>query len=266
VRSDALPGSVSGSVLATGYSGDAMRAYFAGDFGKLLAAADAFLLTPAGRWDMQVRGLRSVLRILRGEVAPSRSEPVGTVSDDIDDALDAARGSGFHRLHWTALGLGALCRALAGRRRDAATMITELVETWRPVPALASGEWVTAAAYAAALTGPEAASLLHTALAAVEHRTPWAEAALQTVTASTAGDAAGYLAAAKIYAGIPDATDRVLALALAAGELDRTGDRAGADAALREVRAFAHRNHPPGLLRLAHAPADTVLTPLPQTG
>ncbi|WP_345537526.1 ATP-binding protein [Phytohabitans rumicis] len=262
--SDALLGSVSGSVLATGYSGEAMRAYFAGDFGKLLAAADAFLHTPTGRWDMQVRGLRSVLRILRGELA--RSEPVGPAPDDVDDALDTARRSGFHRLHWTALGLGALCRALAGRRSEAATLLTELVDAWRPVPALASGEWITAAAYAAALTGPESASLLRTALEAVEHRTPWAEAALHTVTAAAGGAGAGYLAAAKIYAAIPDATDRVFALALAAGELRKAGDRAGADAALREVRAFAHRNQAPGLLHLAHAPIDTRLTPLPQTG
>jgi hypothetical protein len=239
-----LGGGTNTGVLATGYSGEAMRAYFAGDFGALLTAADAFLHTPTGRWDMQVRGLRSVLRILRGEPH----------ADDVQEAVDTARGSGFHRPYWTALGLGALCRALAGRRREATALLDELVAAWRPVPALASGEWVAAAAYAAALTGPDAAALLRAALAEVPHRTPWSEAAAHTV--SGAG-AAGFLEAAEIYAGIPDATDRVLALALAAGELRRAGDQAAAETALQEVRAFAHRNKAPGLLRLASRASST---------
>jgi hypothetical protein len=247
-----LGGGTDPGVLATGYSGEAMRAYFAGDFPALLAAADAFLHTPTGRWDMQVRGVRSVLRILRGEPH----------ADDVDEALDTARTSGFHRPHWTALGLGALCRALAGRRREAAALLDELVAAWRPVPALASGEWVAAAAYAAAMTGPDAAALLRSALGEVPHRTPWTEAALHTVSA-TPGSAGGLLAAAEIYAGIPDATDRVLALALAAGELRRSGDHTAAEAALSEVRTFAHRNQAPGLVHLAHgATPDTNHTPI----
>jgi class 3 adenylate cyclase/tetratricopeptide (TPR) repeat protein len=247
-----LGGGTDPGVLATGYSGEAMRAYFAGDFPALLTAADAFLHTPTGRWDMQVRGVRSVLRILRGEPHP----------DDVDEALDTARGSGFHRPYWTALGLGALCRALAGRGREAAALLEELVAAWRPVGALASGEWVAAAAYAAAVTGPDAAALVRSALGEVAHRTPWVEAALHTVSAPSR-PAAGYLAAAAIYAGIPDATDRVLGLALAAGELRRAGDHTAADAVSQEVRAFAQRNQAPGLLRLAHgASPDSNYTPI----
>ncbi|WP_281900242.1 ATP-binding protein [Phytohabitans aurantiacus] len=248
VRSDELLGSSSGASLATGYSGEAMRAYFAGDFGALLAAADAFLDTPGGRWDIQVRGLRSALRVLRGD----------QTADDVDATLEAARGSGFHRPHWTALGLGALCRALQGRRREAGTLLTELADSWRRVPVLASGEWVTAAAYAAVLTGADATARVAGMLAEVRHRTPWVDAARHTLAAN----AAGYLAAAEIYAGIPDATDRVLALTLAVGELRRAGDRAGADAALGEVRAFAHRNRAPGLLRLAEAGTHPRYAPL----
>ncbi|BCB78889.1 hypothetical protein GCM10022251_43940 [Phytohabitans flavus] len=253
VGSDTLLGGGSDpGVLVTGYSGDAMRAYFAGDFPALITAADAFLHTPTGRWDMQVRGVRSVLRILRGEQQ----------ADDVYEALDSARGSGFHRPYWTALGLGALCRALAGYRTEAAALLDELVAAWRPVPALASGEWVAAAAHAAALTGPDAAALLRSALGEVPHRTPWAEAALHTVS-TPARPGVGFLAAAEIYAGIPDATDRVLALALAAGELRRTGDHAAAAQPLQEVRAFAHRNQAPGLLRLAHgASPGTNYTPI----
>ncbi|MGW4466985.1 adenylate/guanylate cyclase domain-containing protein [Micromonospora sp. NPDC004704] len=294
--------------LTTGYSGEAMRAYFNGEFGKLLAAADAFVDTDEGRWDMQVRGLRACLRVLRGEPVPSGRDslanraaqaalPSGTataaggaaaggaaqpsgpqavpaqpvsvpaggqpvpLADDIAEALETARRSGFHRLHWTVLGPAALCRALQGRSADVVELIDELADTWAPVPALASGEWITAAAYAAALTGRDQAVRVRGMLDRVTHRTPWAEAALRTVTAAVAaadGDhhraAQLYAAAAEIYAQIPDVTDRMLALALAGGELSRSGERATAQVTLAEVRAFALRNQAPGLLRLGGNP------------
>jgi hypothetical protein len=258
IRSDALLSADSGDgaaghTLATGYSGEAMHAYFDGEFGKLLAAADAFVDTPTGRWDMQVRGLRACLRVLRGEPVPGGAVP----TDDVTDGLDTARRSGFHRLHWTMLGLGALCRALQGHPDEAAELLDELAESWCAVPALASGEWVAAAAYAGALAGRDAAVRVRGMLDRVGHRTPWADAAACTVTAAVAaagGDHAGaaqhFIAAAGIYARIPDATDRILALALAAGELDRAGDQAAAQVALAEIRAFALRNQAPGLLRL----------------
>jgi hypothetical protein len=242
-----------GHTLATGYSGEAMHAYFDGEFGKLLAAADAFVDTPTGRWDMHVRGLRACLRVLRGQPVPGGAVP----PDDVTDALDTARRSGFHRLHWTMLGLGALCRALQGHPDEAATLLDELIESWCAVPALASGEWIAAAGYAAALAGRDSAVRVREMLERVGHRTPWTDAAMCTVTAALAGADGNHaqagqhlIAAAGIYARIPDATDRVLALALAAVELDLAGDRAAAQVALAEVRAFALRNQAPGLLLL----------------
>jgi tetratricopeptide (TPR) repeat protein len=253
-----------GQPLATGYSGEAMRAYFNGEFGKLLATADAFVDTEDGRWDMQVRGLRACLRVLRGEPVPG-----GRDADDIAEALETARRSGFHRLHWTMLGPAALCRALQGRATDAAGLIDELADSWSTVPALASGEWITAAAYAAALTGRDQAVRVRAMLDRVTHRTPWAEASLRTVTAAVAsadGDHARaaqlYAAAAEIYAQIPDVTDRMLALALAGGELSRSGERATAQVTLAEVRAFALRNQSPGLLRLGGNPGGAGWSPV----
>jgi tetratricopeptide (TPR) repeat protein len=277
----------SGPSLTTGGSLEAMRAYCEGEFEALLAAADAFVDTPTGRWDMQVRGMRACLRVLRDEPVPggaashghppdagpttghelsrlpsrSGSDPHGDAEpeDDVSDALDTARRSGFHRLRWTMLGNGALCRALQGRRREAGTLLDELAESWSPVPALASGEWIAAAAYAAALTSRTAAARVRAMLDRAGHRTPWAEAALHTVTASLASYAgehrrAGerHLAAADIYAQIPDNTDRMLALALAASTLSRwTGGRRQAEDLLDEVRDFARRNRATGLLRIA---------------
>ena len=252
-----------GHTLSTGYSAEAMRAYFAGDFAKLLAAADAFVDTPDGRWDMAVRGLRACLRVLRDEPVPELDG-----ADDVADALATARGSGFHRLRWTTLGLGALCRALEGRRDEAAELLDELATSWSAVPALASGEWVAAAAYAAALSGRDASVRVRGMLDRVGHRTPWAEAALRTVTAAVAradGDhvRAGqlYTAAAGLYGQIPATTDRMLALALAAGAFLGGDERAAAEVALAEVRAFALRNAAPGLLRLAGATTDPAWSP-----
>ncbi|MCG5467115.1 AAA family ATPase [Micromonospora sp. LAH09] len=241
----------SGQTLTTSYSAEAMLAWFDGDFGRLLAAAEAFVDTPTGSWDMQVRGLRCCLLVLRDDEDP----------DDLTDALDTARRSGFHRLLWTMLGMAALCRALQGRAAEAAELIEELDERWSAVPALASGEWIAAAAYAAALSGRSAAVRVRTMLGRVGHRTPWSEAALRTVTAALAaadGDhrrsAELHLAAAETYGRIPDVSDRVLALALAAAEQARAGDPAGARTTRAEVRTFALRNDAPGLLALTGRP------------
>lgn len=267
------PALTRGEALATGGSREAMRAFREGDFDKLLAVADAFVDTSAGRWDVQVRGIRAYLRVLRGEPVPGerRPERLGEAPiDDVSDAIATARRSGFHRLRWTTLGLGALCRALQGRREEATRLLDELAESWCQVPALASGEWIPAAAYAAALAGRDAAVRVRGMLDRVTHRTPWAEAALRTVTAALA-DADGehsragqaHVAAAEIYAGIPDATDRILALALAAEAFTRAGDRAEAELALAEVRSFALRNRAPGLLRLGRRrPGDGGATPV----
>ena len=93
-------------------------------------AADAFVDTPDGRWDMQVRGLRACLRVLRDEPVPR----AGRRRRRRRTRWRPARGSGFHRLRWTTLGLGALCRALQGRRDEAAELLDELATSWSAVP------------------------------------------------------------------------------------------------------------------------------------
>ncbi|MFC3500494.1 ATP-binding protein [Micromonospora krabiensis] len=318
LRSDALLSAApartaSGQTLTTSYSAEAMRAWFEGDFGRLLTAAEAFVDTPTGSWDMQVRGLRSVLLVLRGHpvpaaapaasdaataasgsVAPASGSVVpasgsvvpasGSVSagpvvavaaldtpaarDDIDAALDTARGSGFHRLHWTMLGMAALCRSLQGRKAEAAELVGELADSWSAVPALASGEWIAAAAYAASLAGRDASVRVRAMLDRVGHRTPWSEAALRTVTAAVAaadGDhrRAGelHLAGGEIYGRVPDVSDRILAVAFAVAEFERAGDRLAAQGPRAEVQAFATRNEAPGLLTLAGLPAVAPVDP-----
>ncbi|WBB91913.1 adenylate/guanylate cyclase domain-containing protein [Verrucosispora sp. WMMC514] len=277
VRSDALLAAApartaSGQTLTTSYSSEATRAWFEGDFDRLLTAADACMNTPTGSWDMQVRGLRSCLLVLRGQPVPPGPPADGAPDgapprDDVAAALDTARRSGFHRLHWTMLAMGALCRAVQGRLDEAAALVDELAESWTAVPALASGEWIAAAGWAASLAGRKPAARVRAMLDRVGHRTPWSEAALRTVTGALAGfddnhrhAAELHLAAAEIYAGIPDVTDRMLALTFAVRELAATDDHATAGAPLTELRAFAHRNAAPGLLALAYPPTGTART------
>ena len=129
------------------------------------------------------------------------------------------------------------------------------------MPALASGEWLTAATYAAALSGRGAIERSRQMLERVEHHTVWTEAAGRTVAAVTVGAAGDHrraarlhTAAAGIYAGIPDVTDRFFSSCLAVGELRRGAEE---DARLlAEIRAFTARNEAPGLLRLALGPVE----------
>ncbi|GAA2517580.1 hypothetical protein GCM10010201_13040 [Pilimelia columellifera subsp. columellifera] len=245
-----------GNSVTTGYSGDAMRAYFEGDFDLLLAAAEAFVDSPVAQWDLHVRGARACVLVLRH--GPQLS---GAECDDTARALELGRSSGFHRPRWTTLGIGALCRALELRPAEATELLRELAESWRPVSALVSGEWVIPAAYAAALSGRAASQTVGSMLENLTYSTPWAEAARHLVLGSLAaadgkhadaGDA--YATAARIFEEIPDVTDRMLALALAAGSYSRAGDHQSAGVALAEVRPFAARNRAPGVLWLA-APA-----------
>jgi predicted ATPase/class 3 adenylate cyclase len=259
VRSDALLAEGQGQVLVgqnltPSFSDDVSAAYFAGDFDRLLTAADAFAATESGSWDLQVRGMRGCFRLLRGEPMPGPPH-----ADDIAEVLRIARHTGFHRPLWVALGNGALCRALQGRHKEAVELLAELAEARSRVPALVSGHWSAAAATAAALCGRDAALLVKAMLEQGGNLTPWGTAALDTVDAVIA-DADGehvraaelFSQAAERYGRMPNTTERMLCLALAAGALARAGEHDRAEQLLGEVRAYAGRNRAPGLLRLTH--------------
>jgi hypothetical protein len=252
-------GAPGGHNLATGYSDEANRAHVAGDWGRMLAAADAELETAGGGWDLQIRGLCAQIRILR-------DDPAGQDGPDpVEEILVAGRRSGFYRLEWTALANVALCRALQGRAAETTALLAELAGSWRPVRTIASGEWVDAASQAAAIAGRTASADLRDLLAEVTHRTPWVEAAARTAAGGVAaadGEHARaaelHLAAARLYGEMRHATDRMMALAAATRSFSRVAatDRSDADNDLaavvrREVIAFASRNTAPGLLRLA---------------
>ncbi|NJC69721.1 AAA family ATPase [Planosporangium thailandense] len=243
-----MPG---GHNLATGYSYEAMCAHVDGEWEKMLAA-ESDLATSGGEWDLQVRGLCAEVRLMRDDDAGC-ADP-----DEIEELLAAGRRSGFYRLEWTALAHVALCRVLQGRADEATALLSELVDSWRTVRALASGEWIDAASHAAAISGRAACARLRELLDEVPHRTLWVDAATRTVTGGLAaadGDHARaaelHLAAADLYAEMRHATNRALSLAAAARSLGRLGSDDRSAPVCREVEAFADRNQAPGLLRLA---------------
>jgi predicted ATPase/class 3 adenylate cyclase len=244
-----------GHNLATGYSDEVQRAHYAGDLPRLLSAAEAATSLPGAEWDLQARCLCAWVRLLRDEGA--------TTSDEVDDLLAAGRRSGFYRLQWNALAHGAFCRALQGRHAAAEELLAELAKSWRDVRAIASGEWVDAAAHAAWLAGRGAAVIVRDMLADVPHRTPWVEAAMRTVTGAAAfadrdfaRAADMHLAAAEIYGQIPNLTDRALAIAAAVRAMRRgpDGERAVDSDRLEpwrgELFAFAARAETPRLVAL----------------
>ncbi|MBG6136492.1 class 3 adenylate cyclase/tetratricopeptide (TPR) repeat protein [Longispora fulva] len=237
------------------FSEEAMWSFFAGDWLRLLSAADAFLDTPSGEWDLQNRMIRAWIR----ELCHVRGE------DDLTRTVTMARQTGFHRPLWVSLGHGAFCRALQGRFGESEELLRELVEDWVPTRTIASREWVAAAAFAAALTGSASANRLHAVLEDSPRLTPWVTAALHvTSTGSTAarpqraGDvrfrtAEGhrqvgslYAKAAELYRQIGDITDWAIATALAARAYEAAGDPA-ARPLIAETRTFADRNSAPGL-------------------
>jgi hypothetical protein len=242
-----------GHNLATGYSDEVQRAHYAGDLPRLLSAAEAALTLPGAEWDLQARCMCAWVRLLRDD-EESCADP-----DEVDEVLAAGRRSGFYRLQWNALAHGAFCRALQGRHADAEDLLAELAKSWRDVRAIASGEWIDAAAHAAWLSGRGAAIIVRDMLANVPHHTPWVEAALRTVTGAAAfadGDFARaadlHLAAAEIYGQIPNLTDRALAVAATVRAMRRGAE--GDDDALEpwrgELFAFAARAETPRLITL----------------
>jgi class 3 adenylate cyclase/tetratricopeptide (TPR) repeat protein len=249
--SEGRPISAGGGSLVTGYSFEALQAFFAGDWDRFFAVADAFLDTPTGQWDLQIRGVRGWMRAARGDEAGAAS--------DVTLALTTARSSGFWRLQWTALAHGALCQAVLDKRDDAEAMLAELAETWQRMHTIASGEWVAAAAHAAVRLGDEAARLLREALAGAPHQTAWSRAALASVNATVdaargdhAAAAIKHLDAAQRYGSMSSETDRVFAINAAAREFALAGDALAGDAravaARDEAAQFAGRNHAPALL------------------
>jgi predicted ATPase/class 3 adenylate cyclase len=244
-RSDSLIGAAPpeppGETLMTVQSVDALQAMFAGDWDAFFAVADEVLAHSSGERDLQLRGVRSWMRALRGD-------PAGA-TEDATATLSTARSTGFWRLKWSALAHSALTQALLENRADSEALLQELEEGWRRMRTIASGDWVAAAAHAATRLGPDAAHLLRDALADAPHHTAWSRAALASVDGTLAASRGDYRAAATFhldaaerYAAVGSETDRAFAVSAAADALNAAGDPRAAEIQ-REAAAFALRNH-----------------------
>jgi class 3 adenylate cyclase len=238
----------SGHGLSTNFAGDSSQAYFDGDWAAAIAAASASMRLQSTEWDHHV--VQSAwLRVLRGERVTAEAGDTGGTgdageTDEVDRAVQAARQAGFHRILRSTLAHAALCRALQGRRAQAAALLAELAADWAGTQMMAWGEWVAAAARAGAELGGKQAERVRGMLARSARVTPWVRAGLATVT----GGAEQHLAAASLYAEMGDATDRMLSFAAAARALVASGELGRAAPIVAEVTEFAHRNQAVRLL------------------
>jgi class 3 adenylate cyclase len=247
--------------LVVSHDEEAELAWFRGDWLTLMRAADDYLDGDGAEtkeWDLQLRGRRACLRILRGE--PTRGE--------LSRCLETARRSGFNRLTFCALSYGAFGHALYGEFDRAAELLEEVARVWRPARTGLTLEWLSALGHAGALTAevvPGAAALVGEVIETALNRNRWVEAAqaladgaAATARGERAAAAAHYTTAQERYDVIGGISDAVLAAVWAARARRAVGDKEGAEPYERRVRAFAERNRVPGLAAL--------LTSLPSTG
>jgi hypothetical protein len=248
--------------LATSFEDQWARSYYAGDWTAALAMAAESTRRPTAEWDLHIVAVSGWMRGLAGAELVPTAGPDGTVGpggasgDLVEQALLAARRSGFHRVLRSTLAHAALCRAVQGRRDEAMALLTELDEDWRRTRMIPFAEWVPAVGHVAGVLGADAARLVRQLLDRAPRTTPWARAAGQVADATLArhaGDAstaANLLrSAAASYARMTDVTDEVITLALAIGPLAAT-DPPAAAATRARLHDFATRHHAPALLHL----------------
>ena len=236
----------SGHGLATSFADDAGRSYFDGNWAAAIAAATASVNRPTAEWDLHVVPQSAWLRALRGE-------PVGP--DEVERAVAAAKRGGFHRVLLSTLAHTALYHAVRGERAEAAAALRELEVDWLTTRMIAFGEWTSAAAAAAVLLDAEDAARVRAMLKRSPRETPWVSAAMATLEGRITGDPTCHLEAAEAYAGIGNASNRILALAAAARALMAAGEPDRAEHVIAEVAEFAVRNGARGLLDGLPAPA-----------
>ena len=207
----------------------ALRAYNEGDWDLVLTLADGFLDHTQGRsgpWEAQLRGLRTWLRLLRGE-------PAGALTTSLEAAIDQARASGFPQIIRPVLAIAARCAAFDGDAGRARTLYDEL---WSYSPSHAEGdnpaaaeetpsrEWLPSAVAVACYLGGERREALQARLRVAAHQTRWVRAGLACLEASLAASRghreaalAGAEEAVALFGEIGDETERGMAVAVAAG-------------------------------------------------
>jgi class 3 adenylate cyclase/tetratricopeptide (TPR) repeat protein len=236
----------------------ALRAYNEGDWDLALSLADGFLDVSngkAGPWEAQLRGLRAMLRLLRGE-------PAESLMPSLEAAIDQAHASGFPQIIRPVLAIAARCAALENDSRQAQIRYDELLANVPGQEETPSREWLPPAVAVACFLDVEQArttgqqgvprgDALVARLLAASHHTRWVSAALASLRSASAaaqGDRTQALQAAEeavsLYGEIGDETERGLAVALAA---DRERELRGAGRWEWELAAFAART---GAVRL----------------
>nr|WP_232323651.1 adenylate/guanylate cyclase domain-containing protein [Catenuloplanes japonicus] len=245
----------SGLTLATNFADAAARAYFAGDWAVALRAAADSMRAPTIEWDLHMVAQAGWIRVLRTEPGATTGDAAAEsdAGDPVEEAVQTARRSGFHKVIRSTLAHAALCRALQHRDAEAGALLDELAADYGDSRTFGFAEWVVAAAYTAWLLGPERAAQVRTLLERSPRRTPWVDAAILTCAAAVDGTPDGHRAALDIFDSIGAVSDQALARAALVRTLRASGRAPEAEEALADLIAFGDRNSAPGLLALAEA-------------
>jgi tetratricopeptide (TPR) repeat protein len=203
----------------------ALRAYNEGDWDLALSLALGFLdqaQERLGPWESHLRGLRTWLRLLRGEEAD-------VLMPSLEAAIDQARSSGFPQIVRPVLAIGARCAAIEGDSERAAAFYDELRTHFPGADETPSREWLPAAVAVACHLDefddrqPRRVDDLEDRLISAGHQTRWVKAALASLHSARArrqGDGEAALQAAEeavgLYGEIGDETERGLAVSHAA--------------------------------------------------
>jgi tetratricopeptide (TPR) repeat protein len=205
----------------------ALRAYNEGDWDLSLSLALGFLdhaQDRLGPWEAHLRGLRTWLRLLRGEDSH-------VLMPSLEAAIDQARASGFPQIVRPVLAIAGRCAAMEGESARASAFYDELRRHFPGADETPSREWLPAAVAVACQLDERGSDAVDSAraddlqarLLSAGHQTRWVKAALASLRAAHArrqGDPTAALLAAEeavaLYGEIGDETERGLAVAYAA--------------------------------------------------
>ncbi|MCW2598189.1 MAG: adenylyl cyclase class-3/4/guanylyl cyclase [Frankiales bacterium] len=220
----------------------ALRAWYHGQWDRLLEHADAFLATAsaeAQQWESHLLALCGIVRALRGEQVPP----------ELDAVVERSRRSGFPALVRSALAHLACCRFLQGRTEEAAQLYDELAVHTSQHMRGSAREWLFPAVVLAASLGGERLETLEDRLAALEPKTPWMDAAHHCARSFLSAAEGKHLDAVEhateavaLYQRIGDVSTTAFARGRLAHAAQQAGDMQLCEEQSRIVRDFAGRN------------------------
>jgi class 3 adenylate cyclase len=220
----------------------ALRAWYDGEWNRLLEHADAFLRSTsaeARQWEAHLVAVMSTVLVLRGQ------QP----APELAEVVERGRRSGFPQLVRSALAHYGGCRYLLGDVAGATALFDELYEHTSQHMRGSAREWLYPAVLLGSFVGRDRLQLMAERLQRLEPKTPWMVAA-NAIAASHLLNEEGkhtdacerVLEAIDTYQSIGDASSTVFARVRLSRSASRGGDLGVVREQNRLVREFIEAN------------------------